>query len=43
MVLGRSPRDPKTLLAGIRDLRSRITLKPVDLCWISEAKKQGRP
>jgi plasmid stability protein len=43
MSLGRTPRDPKTLLAGIRDLRARIPLKPVDLSWIREAKKQGRP
>jgi len=42
MVLGRSPRDTKSLLAGIRSLRSRTLLKQVDLDWIDAAKKQGR-
>ena len=43
MVLGRSPRDSKTLLEGIRSLRSRTALQQVDLGWIENAKNQGRP
>ena len=43
MALGRSPRDPEALLSGIRGLRSRIPLKRVELGWIDQAKKQGRP
>jgi antitoxin FitA len=43
LALGRSSRDPQTLLAGIRNLRSRVSLKQVDLDWIDSAKRQGRP
>jgi len=43
MVLGRSHRDPRDLLTGIRSLRSRISLKQVELSWINDAKRQGRP
>jgi antitoxin FitA len=42
VALGRSPRDPRALLEGIRTLRSRLPLKPVSLEWIDEAKRQGR-
>lgn len=42
-VLGRSSRDSQSILAGIRDLRSRVSLKQVDLDWIESAKRQGRP
>jgi len=41
--LGRSARDPESLLEGIRNLRSRVSLKQVDLEWIDKAKRQGRP
>ncbi|MGA3171340.1 MAG: plasmid stability protein [Chthoniobacteraceae bacterium] len=41
--LGRGPRDPDTMLAGIRTLRSRVPLQPVDLAWIGNARRQGRP
>jgi antitoxin FitA len=41
--LGRSSRDPQYLLSGIRNLRSRISMKLVDLDWIDQAKGQGRP
>lgn len=43
MALGHSPRDPKSLLAAIRSLRSRTPLKQVNLDWIDAAKSQGRP
>jgi plasmid stability protein len=43
LALGRSSRDPQTMLAGIRTLRSRVSLKQVDLDWIDSARRQGRP
>lgn len=43
MVLGRRPRDPAYVLEDIRGLRSRIPLKKVELGWINDAKRQGRP
>lgn len=43
LALGRSSRNPRDLLAGIRDLRSRVSVKPVDLEWINRAKRTGRP
>ena len=43
LALGRSHRDSQTLLAEIRDLRSRISVKQVSLDWINDAKRQGRP
>jgi antitoxin FitA len=43
LALGRGPRDPQAKLARIRSLRSRFPTKPVDLDWIDNAKRQGRP
>jgi len=43
LALGHRCRDPETLLKGIRELRSRISVKRVDLDWIDAAKRQGRP
>jgi len=43
LALGRSSRDSQTLLNEIRNLRSRISMKRVDLDWIDSAKRQGRP
>ncbi|MGB8355018.1 MAG: hypothetical protein WCD79_14070 [Chthoniobacteraceae bacterium] len=37
--LGRENRDPQKLLEGIRNLRSRISMKPVSLDWIDKAKR----
>jgi plasmid stability protein len=42
MALGCRARDPGALLEGIRNLRSRIPLKKVELGWINNAKRQGR-
>jgi len=41
--LGSGARDPDSMLAGIRSLRSRVPLQLVDLAWIGNAKRQGRP
>ena len=41
--LGRGARDGRVLLAEIRDLRSRVPLKEVDLEWVGSARRQGRP
>lgn len=43
LALGRSSRNPRDLLAGIRDLKARVSLKRVDLDWINSAKRKGRP
>jgi len=43
LALGRRSRDPQTMLAGIRDLRSRVSRKQVGLDWIESARRQGRP
>lgn len=43
LALGRRPRDPQAILDGIRDLRSRVSVKQVSLDWIDTAKRQGRP
>ena len=41
--LGRNTRDPQALLNEIRHLRSRISAKRVNLDWIDNAKRSGRP
>ena len=41
--LGRTSRDPHTLLSEIRSLRSRVSMKRVSLDWINNARQQGRP
>jgi len=43
LALGRGSRDPQAILAGIRNLRSRVSMTQVDLDWIENAKQQGRP
>jgi plasmid stability protein len=43
LALGRGLRDPQAMLAEIRDLRSRASVKQVSLDWIDNAKRQGRP
>lgn len=43
LALGRGARDPQGMLAGIRTLRSRVSLKKVDLNWIDRARREGRP
>jgi plasmid stability protein len=43
LALGRDVRDPQAILAGIRNLRSRISVKQVSQDWIDNAKRQGRP
>jgi plasmid stability protein len=43
LALGRGPRDPQAMLASIRALRSGISIKQVDLAWIDNARRQGRP
>jgi len=43
LALARGPRDPRALLDGIRNLRSRVSVKQVNLDWIERARRQGRP
>jgi plasmid stability protein len=43
LALGRDVRDPQAILAEIRNLRSRVSVKQVSQDWIDNAKRQGRP
>jgi plasmid stability protein len=43
LVLRRRPVDTDSMLSEIRALRARSGVKKVELEWLDQAKRQGRP